>query len=205
MRASTILAAALATAPLAAAAAGGAVTVYGGYRAGGGFTDAVTNESIDTRSAGTVAASVDFPVDASRQVQLLVSHQNSTLEVRALPGSPLAALDGRSMSVTHLHLGGTSFFAGPIGLGPYVVGGFGATRLEPGLRGYSGEWRPSLNIGIGYQWPIGEQLALRVETRAYVTLVNSEGGLFCSSGCIVTVRGDTFTQLEAQIGLSMRF
>ena len=108
MRASTILAAALATAPLAAAAAGGAVTVYGGYRAGGGFTDAVTNESIDTRSAGTVAASVDFPVDASRQVQLLVSHQNSTLEVRALPGSPLAALDGRSMSVTHLHLGGTA-------------------------------------------------------------------------------------------------
>jgi hypothetical protein len=205
MRATQILVAVLAMVPLAASAAGGAVTVYGGYRAGGGFTDAVTNESIDTRGAGSVAASVDFPVDASRQVQLLVSHQSSKLEVSALPGSPLAALDGRSMSVTHLHLGGTSFFAGPIGLGPYVVGGFGATRLEPGLSGYSGEWRPSLNIGIGYQWPLGEQLALRFETRAYVTLVDSEGGLFCSGGCVVTIRGDTFTQLEAQIGLSMRF
>jgi len=205
MRASLILVAVLAVAPPTAGAAEGAVTVYGGYRAGGGFTDAVTNESVDTRSAGSVAASVDFPVDASRQVQVMVSHQSSRLDVQALPGSPLAALDGRSMSVTHLHLGGTYFFAGPIGLGPYVVGGFGASLLEPGLSGYSSEWRPSLNIGIGYQWPLGNRLALRLESRAYVALVDSEGGLFCSGGCLVTIRGDTFTQLEAQVGLSMRF
>src|SRR5690606_39011665 len=63
MRASLILVAVLAVAPPTAGAAERAVTVYGGYRAGGGFTDAVTNESVDTRSAGSVAASVDFPVD----------------------------------------------------------------------------------------------------------------------------------------------
>jgi len=205
MRASLVLLAALAVAPPTAGAAEGAATVYVGYRAGGGFTDAYTNESIDTRGAGSVAASIDFPVDASRQVQVLVSHQDSRLEVQALPGSPLAALEGQQMSVTHLHLGGTYFFAGPIGLGPYVVGGFGASLFEPGLSGYSSEWRPSLNLGLGYQWPLGNRLALRLESRAYVALVDSEGGLFCSGGCLVTIRGDTFTQFEAQVGLSMRF
>ncbi|MFO1301138.1 MAG: hypothetical protein U1F17_12300 [Burkholderiaceae bacterium] len=52
---------------------------------------------------------------------------------------------------------------------------------------------------------LGERVALRVEVRGYVTLVDSQGGLFCSGGCVVSIRGDTFTQGEALIGLSVSF
>lgn len=204
MRPKLILAAALAVAPVAAAAEG-AVTVYGGYRSGGGFADATTGQSIDLKDSGTVAASVDIPIDPSRQVQVFVSHQSSRFEAGVAPGSSVPGLSGQSVSVTHFHLGGTNFFDGQIGRGPYVVGGLGATLFSPGTSGYSSEWRPSISIGIGYQWPLGDRLALRVEARGYVVLVNSEGGLFCSGGCVITVKGDTFTQGEAQVGLSLRF
>ncbi|RPH64648.1 MAG: hypothetical protein EHM83_07860 [Burkholderiales bacterium] len=199
-----LLVAALAAAPVVVAAEG-AVTVYGGYRGGGGFVDATTGRSIDLRESASVAASVDFPIDASREVQIFVAHQRSEFEAGVPPGSPAAGLNGQSVSVTYFHLGGTNFFDGQIGRGPYVVGGLGATLFSPGTSGYSSEWRPSMSIGIGYQWTLGERLALRFEARGYVTLVNSEGGLFCSGGCVITVEGDTFTQGEAQIGLSLRF
>lgn len=205
MRHSLILAAVLAASPIAAEAAGGAITLYGGYRSGGGFTDAYTDESIDVKGSGSVAASFDLPVDANRQVQFFVSHQRSKFDADVFPGSPAAALDGQSISVTYVHLGGTNFFAGPIGQGPYVVGGFGATLFSPGFDGYSDEWRPSMSVGVGYQWQLAQTLAVRFEARAYFTIVDSEGGLFCSGGCVIAIRGDTFTQAEALIGLSLGF
>jgi len=48
-------------------------------------------------------------------------------------------------------------------------------------------------------------VAVRVETRGYVTLVKSSGGLFCSGGCVFKIKGDAVTQGEVQLGLSYRF
>jgi hypothetical protein len=209
MRVSIVLASALAAVPVAAVAAdvaggaGGAATIYGGYRGGGGFSDSVTGQSIDVKDSGTVSASLDFPLDATRQWQIFVSYQRSEFESGTQ--SPTASLNGQSMSVSYFHVGGTSFFQGQVGKGPYVVGGLGATLFKPSLNGYSSEWRPSMNIGIGYEWPLGQNVALRAELRGYVTLVNSSSDLFCSGGCVVSIKGDTFTQGEAMVGLSARF
>jgi hypothetical protein len=62
-----------------------------------------------------------------------------------------------------------------------------------------------MNLGIGYEFPLGERAALRVEARGYATLVNSTGGFLCSGGCVVNVQGDLVSQGEVQIGLSVRF
>ena len=58
------------------------------------------------------------------------------------------------MNVTYLHFGGTNYFVDKIGVGPYVVGGIGLTFFDP-AQGYSSELRPSGNLGIGYQMPLG--------------------------------------------------
>ena len=205
MRPLTILAAALMALPVAAVAADSAVTLYGGYRGGGSFSDVGSGRPIDVKQSASAAASVDFAIDASRQLQFFVAHQKSKFETGAAPAAPASGLNGQSVSVTYFHLGGTNFFDGPIGRGPYVVGGLGATLFSPGTNGFSSEWRPSMNVGLGYQWPLGGRLALRAEARWYVTLVNSQGGLFCSGGCVIRVSGDTFTQGDAQIGLSLNF
>jgi len=190
--------------PIAASAAepalGSALTLYGGYRGGGGFTDASNGQSLDLEGAGAFGASLDLPLDGKRQYQLFVSRQGTKID-------DVAATAGESfkMSVTYFHVGGTNFFQGQVGSGPYVVGGIGATLFSPGPDGYSSEVRASMNIGFGYQWPLADRVSLRFEVRGYVTLIDSDSDLFCSGGCVVRIQGDTFTQGEALIGLSARF
>jgi hypothetical protein len=185
-----------------------ALTVYGAYRDGGSFTDAITGQKLRLDGSSAWAISYDKGLDGSRQLQFFVSYQSTDLGVEQaltttpVPGSTPSPVP---MKVVYFHFGGTNFFDGPIGQGPYLVGGLGATLFSPDLAGYSDELRPSLNLGIGYQVALGDRVALRVETRGYATLVNSSGGLFCSGGCLFTIKGDVVTQGEVQLGLSYRF
>ncbi|MBL8351841.1 MAG: hypothetical protein JNL87_16200 [Burkholderiaceae bacterium] len=196
----------IATALAATAAPGSdnAVTLYGAWRSGGGFTDSGSQQSLDLASSAAGAISLDFALDASRQVQWYVSHQRTEVDLRAAT-KPASAPDTLPLQLTYLHLGGTNFFEGQRGKGPYVVGGLGLTLFSPGLAGLSNEVRPSMNLGLGWQWPLGSSIALRAEARGYLTLVNSHSGFFCSGGCVVSIQGDTLTQGEVQLGLSFGF
>ena len=134
-----------------------------------------------------------------------MSRQSSQISVEQA-GAPSGAVPGKlPLKVTYMHVGGTSFLEGRIGRGAYVVGGLGATLFEPGVDGFENELRPSINLGIGYQLPLGESVALRFEARGYATLVNSDSGVFCSGGCVVSIKGDTVTQGDVQLGLSLRY
>jgi hypothetical protein len=192
-------AALLALATALPAAAQNSITVYGGWRGGGSFQqDTSPFESLSLKSSASGSIALDFGLDAMRQVQVFASYQSTELEATA--GTPMVAL-----TVGYLHLGGTNYFEGAVGRGAYVVGGLGVTRLSPGLSGLSDEYRPSINLGVGYQWPIAGALSLRAELRGYFTLINSSGGLFCSGGCVVAVKGDGLTQVEGLLGLNLAF
>lgn len=180
-----------------------AMTVYGGWRAGGSFTDVATDAPLRVEDSAAGALSLDLPFDGNRQLQLYLAHQRTHLEVDASGTS--AAPSRLPLAITYLHVGGNVFFDGPVGRGPYVVGGIGATVFDPGEGAYATEVRPSMNLGIGYQLPLSEAVSLRFEARGYATLVNSSGGFFCSGGCTVNIQGDLVTQGDVQIGLSVRF
>ena len=171
--------------PAIAADKGYAVTAYGGYRGGGSFTDANTGQSLELESNGAVSLALDLPCDEARQYQIFVSQQRTdlSLDTAASTGS-----NGLPIDIYYLHIGGTFFFDGEVGKGAYVVGGLGASLFNPG-QGYKSELYPSINVGVGYQWPLGNTLAVRAEARGYGTLVNSSGGVFCSGGCVVSIKG----------------
>jgi hypothetical protein len=181
-----------------------AVTLYGAYRDGGSFTDASTGQSLDIQGSDAAAVSLDLPLDVRRQLQLFVSRQSSHLRL-GQAAAPSTAGSELPLTVTYLHIGGTYFLGGRIGQGPYMVGGLGVTLFDLRASGFETEVRPSLNLGIGYQLPLGEHVALRFEGRGYATLVDSSGGLFCSGGCVISIKGSTVTQGEALLGLSFRF
>jgi hypothetical protein len=186
--------------PVVAIAKDDAVTLYAGFRDGGTFTEVDTQQSLGLDGSGAASLAVDIGVDTSRQIQFFLSHQRTDLSLKgASAGSPALP-----MNITYLHFGGTNFFGGEIGRGPYVVGGIGVTFFDPS-QGYSSELRPSGNLGIGYQLPLGGTFALRFEARGYATLFNSSGGLFCSGGCVISIQGDLITQGEVMLGLSARF
>jgi hypothetical protein len=185
-----------------------AVTLYGAYRDGGSFTDVTSHRTLRLDAAPSWAISYDRDLDASRQLQFYVSYQSTHLQLDpSALNNPQArtALSSLPMKVLYLHVGGTNFVSGPIGQGVYLVGGLGVTLFMPGSSGFGDEVRPSLNLGIGYLWALSERIALRLEARGYVTVVNSSEGLFCSGGCVFKIKGDAVTQGEAQLGLSYRF
>ena len=177
-----------------------ALTVYGGYRGGGHFTDANTGQSLSLESNGAVSLALDLPYTASGQYQIFFSRQQTNLK---LDTAPFAGSNKLPMDIYYLHIGGTFFFDGEV-KGAYVVGGLGATLFNPG-QGLKSELYPSINVGVGYQWPLGNTFAVRVEARGYGTLINSSGGVFCSGGCVVSIKGDSVTQGELMLGLTTRF
>ncbi len=185
-----------------------AVTLYGAWRGGGSFTDATSDRTLRLDGSSAWAISYDRQLDDRRLLQFYVSYQNTHLGLDpAALAHPVSGAAPASLpiKVIYLHAGGIYFVDGPIGPGPYVVGGLGATLYRPGSSGYSDEVRPSANLGIGYQVALAQRFALRLEARGYVTLFNSSGGLFCSGGCVFRIKADTVAQGEAQLGLSYRF
>jgi len=174
------------------------LTLYAGYAGSDGVDNVTTNTQADIKSAAAFAVALGTALDGSREMQLLFRSQSTTLS----PGGGAAPFD---LKIRYLHLGGTAFIDQPIGAGPYAVGGFGATQFSPSTSGYGEEVKPSLNLGFGYYWPLGERVALRAEARGYFTFVNNSGGFLCSGGCVVVMRSDVFSQYEAMIGLTARF
>lgn len=178
------------------------ITTYGGYRSGGSLQEGSSpNASLDLKGNGAVSFSIDRVIDSKRQVQVFFSQQDSEFP----PSGASTSATAVPLTVSYLHLGGTNFIEDDVGRGVYVVGGLGITRLSPGRSGLSAEIRPSLNLGVGYQWPLATSVALRFELRGYFTAINSNSSLFCSGGCVLRVKGDTLTQGEALLGLSVGF
>jgi hypothetical protein len=189
---------------MSAAVAGAqtSVTLYGGARGGGEFEDAVGNgNTFKLKSGAAASASIDWLLDDGRVGQVFYSFQHS-----ALPGKAFGQAADVSVNISYLHLGGRAYFEGDARTGGgYVVGGLGATFLSPGLGGLSDEVRASANVGIGWEWPLARNIALRTELRGYWTLINSSGQLFCSGGCVISIRGDSLVQAEAMVGVSIGF
>ena len=185
-----------------AASAQTTLTLYGGARGGGDFEDASGNGNIFKLDSGAaVSASIDFPLDDGREGQVFYSYQRS-----ALPGQAFGQSAPVSINISYLHIGGRVFFEGDSrNGGGYVVGGLGATFFSPGIGGFSDEVRPSANVGVGWQWTLTRNVALRTELRGYLSLINANGGFFCSGGCVVSIRGRTLAQAEGMVGVSVGF
>jgi hypothetical protein len=185
-----------------------AFTAYAAYRDGGDFTDINTGKTVPIEASGAWAISLDWGIDAGSQLQLFVSRQSSHVDARQAtqPAPPAAPLPAKfPIAVTYAHIGGTVYLDKKIGQGVYVSGGIGATLFEPDLAGSANELRASGSLALGYQLPLGERLALRFEARGYATLINSDSALFCSGGCVISIKGDTLTQGEVMLGLSLRY
>jgi hypothetical protein len=197
----TLVASALAAATLCSAspaAAQASVTLYAGYAGTSGIDNATNSTSADVKDGATFGVALGMPFDASRELQLLYNQQSTTLT----PGGGAAPFD---LTIRHLHVGGTVFVDRAVGQGFYAVGGVGVTQFSPGTAGYGNEYKPSMNVGFGYHLPLGDRLALRAEARGYIAFVNSSGGFLCSGGCVVVLKSDAVTQVEAKIGLMARF
>jgi hypothetical protein len=196
-----LLAVLVAAAPAAAhAQALEGVSVFAGYRFGGELDDVATDESWETSEGSSFALALDFAIDRQRQYQLIVSHSNSALQAAGF----LSPVGDIGLGITYFQFGGV-YHLEEVGRGPYAAGGVGLTHFDPKQAGLSPETRFSLNLGFGYTFPLGKGMALKLEGRGYLTLIDSSSSFLCSGGCVVQIQGDTFAQGEVSAGIAVRF
>jgi hypothetical protein len=178
------------------------VTMYGGYRFGGGVTDSTTNSTIDLADGSSVAMSVDFGLDANRQIEIFFSRQHTALTSGAF--SPQANNIG--LTLYNYHIGGTNYID-ELGRGLYVMGGIGGTTAKPDQSGLNSETFFSGNLGIGWMVPLAKNVGLRFEARGYAILLNNNGAIFCGGthGCTVAINGTALFEGELLAGIVVRF
>ena len=177
------------------------VAPFGGFRAGGSFEDAVTGDNRDIEEASSFGVALELRDGReNRWWQLWYSRQGT--EVR----SPDGVLD---LDVEYLHLGGTAPISDEGRVHSYVAGGLGATRLSPG-GGLDDAIKFSGSLGVGLSVPVSERIAFRLEARGYLTLVESDNSIFCSSingegACRIIASGSTLFQAELTAAIAFGF
>ncbi len=177
------------------------VTPFVGYRLGGDFDlqDSQGHANLDDHDSFALA--LDLARDESSQYELFYSRQATQLE----PDSPLGGL---GLNVEYLHLGGTLTVDDELFLKPYVSGGLGLTRFTPDSG--SDNTHFSFSLGAGLRVPVTERFGLRLEARGYLTLVNTDSSVFCSSSsaggvCAIRTNGSSFFQYELLAGAAFSF
>jgi opacity protein-like surface antigen len=178
---------------------------FGGWTVGGEFKlqggGAIVNNEVTSTGSRiglgdhlSYGVAADFRINDSAAYELFYSREPTHLSV--INGA--ATTD---VTISYLQLGGTLMLdEGERAVRPYAIGGLGITRLSPGEDGAS-RTRFSGSLGLGLRWAATQHLALRLEGRGFVTLMNNDA-VFCKSdesGLICRVHGNGTTFIQGQL------
>ena len=184
------------------------LTPYAAYRIGGEFHDSEDGTTFEIHEGDANGLIFNIrTAEGNTQWELLYAHQRTEVETRpAFAVNPLLSIDA-----DYWQFGGTYEFDRPSpGVQPFVALTAGLTRFDPAASGIAAENYFSGSLGGGVQLRADRRIGVRLEGRAFATLVDSEGGLFCHSGpqaagCALAVDGDVLYQWEVKAGVVFRF
>jgi hypothetical protein len=183
------------------------LSLQAGYRVGGEFaTDGSgTSAAYELDESNSQRIALNIRASRNTQWEVLYGRQDTALQATEVLGSS-PKLDLR---VDYFQFGGTYLFEGTRML-PYFVMTAGASRFVPRQAELDAETYFSGSVGGGLQLLPGKRFGIRLETRVFGSLVDSEGGIFCRSGydssfCAIRIDGDVLFQWETSVGLVVRF
>jgi len=178
-----------------------------GYRFGGSFeSDAPESSGFDIQEARSYGLTVGMLVNPNGQLDILWSHQGTSLNVHGtIPG---LGDDLSGFDVDYYQIEGSYIHGFPEArVRPFVAFGAGATHFGAPT-GFSGSrTQLAFSIGGGARVALGKTIGLRFQGRWTPTFTSEDETLFCSSGfgCIGTITGDFVSQIEVTSGLTVRF
>lgn len=181
------------------------ITPFAAWRVGGEFSDAESSASVELRESGAFGIIVNGPVSPETQWEVFYARQSTEAEPKGtLPGVASVEID-----VDYLQLGGTYVFDGER-VRPFIALTIGATRFNPRPFSFRAKTFVSGSFGGGLKFNPARNLGVRLEARAYGTLVDSDNRLFCASdggagSCLILIEGKVLNQWEARAGLTFMF
>jgi hypothetical protein len=114
------------------------------------------------------------------------------------------------LDVQYLQIGGTVSNPDAERVIPYFGLTVGAARFSPDAAGLSDETKLAFSIAGGLKVPITERIGLRFDARAFVSLLDTDGNIFCVSdngvgACRIRTKSDTLLQYSAALGVTVGF
>lgn len=175
-------------------------TPFYGYMGGGSFEDSTTGVARDLDEDNSYGLIIDAAADQWRHYELMYVKQGTRIE-----GTVPMDLD-----VEYLQIGGTVSYEDATTVIPYFGMTLGAARLSPSGPGLSDETNFALSAGGGFKVPVSKHFAVRFDARAFLTLLNTSGNIFCASDngagtCAIRAKSDTFLQYQAALGVTYGF
>lgn len=176
------------------------ITPFYGFMGGGAFEDATTNTDRDLDEDSSFGVFVDAAADEWRHYELFYLKQGTSIE-GAVP---------MDLDVEYLQLGGTVMYQDADTVIPYFGMTIGAARLSPDGPGLDDETRFAFSLGGGFKVPVTDHIGVRFDARAFLTLLDSSGSVFCASDngvgtCAIRAKSDTFVQYQAALGVIIGF
>ncbi|MBT8089495.1 MAG: porin family protein [Gammaproteobacteria bacterium] len=182
------------------------LTPWLGAATGGSFEEEISGAEIDVGDTQFGALTLHLESRNGGQYELYYSRQDTELETAGfLTSTPLVGL-----RVEYLQFGGTYVFENDNSLEPYILLTIGASRFSPNGPGLDDETFFSATGGGGLRFHLTKRLALKLEARALMSLVDSDSDVFCESNfgeglCEISVTGDSLLQWTANAGIAFRF
>jgi opacity protein-like surface antigen len=181
------------------------LTPFAGITFGGEFEDMTSSASLELDDNASFGLILDIRESANTQWEILYSRQATRADTTDLPTGG-ASFD---VDVHYIHGGGTYLGEGDRAR-PFLAATIGATHFEPGLDDFGSETFFSFSIGAGFQLRPNDRLGIRLEARAYGTLLESDTELFCQTGpneniCVIVSEGTLLWQFQTLAGFVFRF
>ena len=181
------------------------LTPFAAYRFGGTFEIEDSDDTYKLEDSPSFGLIWNLRQKYNTQWEVLYSRQETEANYSAaLPTDPLIDVE-----IQALQLGGTYQGDGEK-VRTYLAATLGGTHIKTKGAGSSSDTFWSGSIGLGIQFQPKSRVGIRLEGRAYGTLVSSNSKIFCGSGpeggvCAVTVDGKMLVQFEALLGVVFRF
>ena len=182
------------------------VTPFAGYRMGGQVE--AEDENLDIRLEDSASYGLIFTGRYNNETEweVLYSNQQTTSRISDSLTGEESIFDFESHI---LQLGGTYLFAGEKVI-PYMAFTLGGTHIRTRSLQDESDTFLSGSFGLGLKFLPHSRVGLRLEARAYGTLINSSTEIFCSTGpdanvCAIRLKGDLVGQIETFAGISIRF
>jgi hypothetical protein len=174
-------------------------TAFAGFMAGGEFENPADGSDRDLDEDSNFGLIVNAAVDDWRHYELLYTTQSTSVD----GATPI------DMDVQYLQIGGIVSHPDATRVIPYFGLTVGAARFSPDAPGLDDETKLAASIAGGFRVPITEHFAVRLDLRAFVSVLDTDGDLFCVSDggatCSISAKSDTFLQYSAALGVTIGF
>lgn len=175
------------------------IAPFAGYQFGGSVSSDLFDDKFSFGSGLSLGGTIDIAISHSWRLELYYSRQDTQLEAGR---ADLSVFD---VKIERLMVG----FMEEKGEGSVKYFGsllLGATRYVPGTGEFSGSTHFSGGLGLGVKTFFSKNVGLRFEGHAFYTVVESNGGMFCTAGaCLFNFSGRGIWQGDLAAGLIIAF